>query len=923
MNKTNNNQNIILNKWVDYIHPVSSNSKFVTDNIIRTSTTIFNSKLAKSQFSYTPTSYPSQLKIMILFKLKTINHQYKTISPLQTVNIEDISSLANLFVEYWNLRTDDYFITEYSDIIFTYKIIDDSNLTTKILTPRELNRLKGQSENKTSINPRMTFGGYSLPNTMDFTLWGPYHFIDNKNVIVYKKSSKLEYHIELFDYHQKVTLTLDDKKILTFKDIMNDKANLSTFTRIIKTHEYTFKEGLLVLKKTERKVKFLTKTKQNMYNSKKFITMDLETRIINEEMSSYCVSIYDGQKLYSFYLSEYLNEKEMLKASVKHLMKRKYHNHKVFLHNFSRFDSVFLLTILTYLSEEVYPVVRDGRYIDLKFKFAGKYNLFFRDSLLLLPSSLRNLAKNFKVDNKGLFPYKFVNNKDISLNYEGAVPDYKYFDQVTKEEYDQYCKEFINELWNLKHETIKYCELDCVVLYQVLEKFSDQIFILFRIDVIKYPTLSSLAFAIFRCKFLDNLEIPLINGEIYEFIKKAYTGGSVDVYKPIRDLKDIQEKNKVYRYDVNSLYPFVMKNYPMPSGKPIYFEGDIFNMKSAHPAFKVENEEKPFGIFEVDIISPDNMKIPLLQTRVKTKNGYRTISPIGSWSGHYFSEELYNAAKYGYTFKVKRGYLFKKANLFSNYVDNLYDIKVKSEKDTPNYLIAKLLLNSLYGRLGMNPVCEKHLIISNDKSKDFCSKTNVTNVLDLKNGKELISFLDNPNLTEDNENFSDIKNISVVVSAIVTASARIHMSQFKTDKNFTIYYTDTDSIDINKPLNTKYVGNELGKMKLEHVAEDVTFAGPKMYGLLTKDYEYVKIKGLKNPLPYKTLKILLKKDSKLEIEQEKWYKDVSNAKFHIKNEIYTLMVTDNKRKLLYNEENIFYDTRPLRLENGKIVDDEM
>ena len=109
-------------------------------------------------------------------------------------------------------------------------------------------------------------------------------------------------------------------------------------------------------------------------------------------------------------------------------------------------------------------------------------------------------------------------------------------------------------------------------------------------------------------------------------------------------------------------------------------------------------------------------------------------------------------------------------------------------------------------------------------------------------------------------------------------------------------------------------------MKLEHVFEDATFLSPKMYGGKTKDYEYVRIKGLKNPLKYDELKPLLKKDSKLEIQQEKWYSDVSNGMFHIKDEIYTLMVTDNKRKLLYNEDNIFYNTSPLRLENGIIVD---
>ena len=69
---------------------------------------------------------------------------------------------------------------------------------------------------------------------------------------------------------------------------------------------------------------------------------------------------------------------------------------------------------------------------------------------------------------------------------------------------------------------------------------------------------------------------------------------------------------------------------------------------------------------------------------------------------------LYNAAKYGYTFKVKRGYLFNKGDLFSKYVDYLYNLKKSSNKGSPNYIISKLLLNSLYGRLGMNPISEQH-----------------------------------------------------------------------------------------------------------------------------------------------------------------------------------------------------------------------
>jgi len=99
---------------------------------------------------------------------------------------------------------------------------------------------------------------------------------------------------------------------------------------------------------------------------------------------------------------------------------------------------------------------------------------------------------------------------------------------------------------------------------------------------------------------------------MFNFFKEGYTGGAVDVYKPYGE--------NVYRYDVNSLYPYIMDSTPMPIGNPTFFEGDILSML-----------DKPFGIFEVEVTAPDNLNTPILQLRLKTKNGgTRTIAPTGN-----------------------------------------------------------------------------------------------------------------------------------------------------------------------------------------------------------------------------------------------------------------------------------------------------
>lgn len=124
------------------------------------------------------------------------------------------------------------------------------------------------------------------------------------------------------------------------------------------------------------------------------------------------------------------------------------------------------------------------------------YKLTFRDSLLLLLSSLKKLGKIFKVEQqKEIFPHRFVTPDN--LNYIGVVPAFEFFDNITLEEYISYSSQFNNN-WCMKTEAIKYCEIDCISLYQIMIKFINMMWDLYKINVNKYSTLPSLVSALYQ-----------------------------------------------------------------------------------------------------------------------------------------------------------------------------------------------------------------------------------------------------------------------------------------------------------------------------------------------------------------------------------------------------------------------------------------
>lgn len=407
----------------------------------------------------------------------------------------------------------------------------------------------------------------------------------------------------------------------------------------------------------------------------------------------------------------------------------------------------------------------------------------------------------------------------------------------------------------------------------------------------------------------NQFSVYQLNGLPEYNIRKSYSGGAVDVYIP-------QNKNNetLYLYDVNSLYPSVMLNKPMPTGQPVAFLGDIRQV-----------DPNAFGFFYCKITSPEYLEHPILQRSIKTSDGVRTVAGLGSWQGWIFSGEMDNAIrmKLGYSFEIIKGYQFERGNIFKDYVQKMYNLRLEYEKGTPMNLIAKLLMNSLYGKFGMKP--ESTIIEMFDTSNE--NEFALFNEMLEKYGMTIQDFIkiDNHYLTvrKSLNNFSYSENddiyhgleVNIAIASAITGGGRMWMSAiFKNNPNFNLYYSDTDSGVTDAPLPEYLVGGELGQLKLEHTISRAVFLAPKVYGLLTTDgTEIIKVKGIVNELladiHFQDLQDLLFKDSSKEFSQEKWFKKVLEGDITVNEVAYTLKSTSNKRRSIYIE-NIFSNTKP-------------
>lgn len=906
--------------------------------------------------------------ISIMFKIKFPNGDIRSASHLLHTAITN-KSKEELFTKFSFLFDREFIwitLSEFPDeetftddglpkgeVIFNFKYRKDASLIKEISDKNERYEQNLEREEKFEevisntnnlIVGKMKFKQIHIPLSMNLNEWvgikrddntaiATYEMEDGQNIIFnfnlkYCKNEIKEYecivmknNVKLFKFSDyKISSNSHFKRVLC-ENIGNIKNEQVT--------KYEFENGKILLYEKYLKCDFISPLKEQIYRKPLFLTLDLETKDIKginekgrevEYKIPTCISLYDGKGIHSkVFMDDKKWMSEICEFLNENLFLRKYDNYKVYVHNFSKFDSVFLIDLLSSIVRMGNIIQRKGKFIKFPLYYTPKkgkskkeYHITFFDSINILPMSLKNLCKGFNVKNKKLiFPVLFKNHNSVKsiLQYEGEVPELEYFKNVTESEYKEYLNKYSNKKWIYSEELIKYCEVDTLSLYEVIYKFSENIYKLFEINIMKNPTLSSIAFTAYRTKFMKRNWIPKITGKLYYALKQSFYGGITEVYR----IKGVF----INSYDINSLYPSSMLHYYFPSGNPLYFKGE-----------KELND--CFGFVKVMVTCPVDIDKPTLPFKINTGNGQRTIFPSGTWTSWYFTEELKDKVQDGYKFKIEEGYLFnKRIKIFRDYINTLYKIKSESDPSSPTYLIAKLLMNSLYGRFGLTPEFWNYEILNSEEElnkilKDF-AKVRIEN---LNYSKNIIATYDISSRFNNDKKEDNKQNISVIISAAIAAYARVDFSHYIRKYGDYLYAVDTDSVKLGVKLDKSEIDSKkLGKMKYEFTFKEGYFPLPKVYGGILADpvpskfksKEMVKFKGLKQSVSLYKIRQLIFSETLLFLE-ERWFKEIKNSRIKVSTNLFKIKLNCNKRVNVYNSLGEVIYTKPYLLENGKIVE---
>ena len=344
-------------------------------------------------------------------------------------------------------------------------------------------------------------------------------------------------------------------------------------------------------------------------------------------------------------------------------------------------------------NEVIYSISSMGQWYEIVFKYRG-HIFTLRDSLKLLPFSLKKIGKDFKTE-----------HQKLDMEYEG----YRYAGcEITPEE-EQYIKndvlvlkEALNMMFAEGHNklTIGSC---CLSEYKKLIGKEDwNIF---------FPKLHEIE--------IDESVYDAPNADAY--IRKSYRGGWCYLVE--------EAQNKIYHNgttaDVNSLYPSMMSsesgNY-YPIGKPMFWRGNQIPIQATkanryyfiriRTRFYLKKDMLPFVQLKHNIRykSTEMLKTSDVYDKhtgkyyrqYKDKDGNLhdtrvtmtlTMTDYKLLQEHYILED----------FEILDGcWFYSEKGIFDMYIQPYAEQKMTSKGAKRQ--IAKLFLNNLYGKLATSPI---------------------------------------------------------------------------------------------------------------------------------------------------------------------------------------------------------------------------
>lgn len=360
-------------------------------------------------------------------------------------------------------------------------------------------------------------------------------------------------------------------------------------------------------------------------------------------------------------------------------------------------------------------------------------------------------------------------------------------------------------------ELSTYCHRDVEIDFENFKKFIEFL-VSNRIARLCYTRASTAMAAYLLNHYKKDIYIHN-NREAIELERESYKGGRCECFY----IGELNNAN-YYIVDVNSLYPFVMRNNPYPVR--------YCKIQTKTPLSEFSNLLDSYSI-----VAKVNLDVDLPVYAIKRK---RLIFPLGYFTATLCTPELKYAIEHNQLRYVHKAVIYEQDNIFTSYVDTFYKLR-REFKDTNQREydeICKKLLNSLYGKFGQKG--ERWIKIGEAPYEQ---------------DREEITFNDSPRYVTriryllgevfQLKGYTESFNSFPAIAAHVTAYARMYLWELIQQAGYeNCYYCDTDSLMVNETglLNlASYINDtELGKLKVEEHTREITIRGLKDYDTVKK-----------------------------------------------------------------------------------------